>query len=252
MSTSGKVLLDPAWILHHYPYRDSSLLLEVFSREHGRLGLVARGARASKSRWRGLLQGFRPLLLSWSQRGELGTLTAVENRAGMSVPGTRHLMSAWYLNELLMRLLTRHDPHPQLFSAYEQALQDLDAAEQPTLRIFEKQLLQELGYGLLLDYEAESGRPVVADALYEYRLESGPVPCDVRRDNGLYLCGSSLLALHAGRLTDPAACQEVKQLMRAVLSLYLGARPLRTREVLRQMAVSRGGGNPPDVPSSIN
>ena len=241
MSTFGKVLLDPAWILHHYPYRDSSLLLEVFSREHGRLGLVARGARASKSRWRGLLQGFRPLLLSWSQRGELGTLTAVENRAGMSVPGTRHLMSAWYLNELLMRLLTRHDPHPQLFSAYEQALQDLDAAEQPTLRIFEKQLLQELGYGLLLDHEAESGRPVVADGLYEYRLESGPVSCDVRRDNGLYLCGSSLLALHAEQLTDMAACQEVKHLMRAVLSLYLGARPLRTREVLRQMTVSRDG-----------
>ena len=107
MSTSGKFLLEPAWLLHHYPYRDSSLLLEVFSREHGRLGLVARGARSSKSRWRGLLQGFRPLLLSWSQRGELGTLTGAENRPGIAPPGTRNLMSAWYLNELLMRLLTR-------------------------------------------------------------------------------------------------------------------------------------------------
>jgi DNA repair protein RecO (recombination protein O) len=252
MSTSGKVLLEPAWILHHYPYRDSSLLLEVFSREHGRLGIVARGARASKSRWRGLLQGFRPLLLSWSQRGELGTLTAAEIRNGMPVPGTRHLMSAWYLNELLMRLLTRHDPHPRVFAAYEQALQDLDAAEQPTLRVFEKQLLQELGYGLLLDHEAESGQPVTADALYEYRLESGPVACEARRDTGLYLRGSSLLALHEERLTDTAACQEIKHLMRAVLSLYLGARPLRTREVLRQMAVSRGRGTTPDAPSSIN
>ena len=252
MTTSGKFLLEPAWILHHYPYRDSSLLLEVFSREHGRLGLVARGARTSKSRWRGMLQAFRPLLLSWSQRGELGTLTGAEPCAGIALPGTRNLMSAWYLNELLMRLLTRHDPHPRLFAAYEQALLALDVAEQPTLRVFEKHLLQELGYGLLLDNEAESGLPVVADALYEYRLQSGPVACDVRRDDGVFLHGSSLLALHAERLDDVTACQEVKHLMRAVLSLYLGSRPLRTREVARQMAVSRDGGNAPDAPSSIN
>ena len=148
MTTSGKFLLEPAWILHHYPYRDSSLLLEVFSREHGRLGLVARGARSSKSRWRGLLHALSQLLLSWSMRGEMGTLTGAETRPGIVMPGTRNLMSAWYLNELLMRLLTRHDPHPRLFSAYEQALQGLEVTEQPTLRIFEKQLLQELGYEL--------------------------------------------------------------------------------------------------------
>ena len=252
MSISGKYLLEPAWILHHYPYRDSSLLLEVFSREHGRLGLVARGARASRSRWRGLLQGFRPLLLSWNQRGELGTLTGVENRAGVAVPGTRHIMSAWYLNELLMRLLTRHDPHPRLFTAYEQALQALDVAEQPTLRIFEKHLLQELGYGLLLDHEAENGQPVVAEALYEYRLECGPMACGGRRENGVFLRGSSLLALHAEQLDDAAACREARQLMRAVLSLYLGSRPLRTREVARQMAVSRGGDKTPDASTPIN
>jgi DNA repair protein RecO (recombination protein O) len=249
MSVTGKVLLEPAWILHHYPYRDTSLLLEVFSREHGRLGLVARGARAAKSRWRGLLQGFQPLLLSWSQRGELGTLAGAELRTGMAVPAGRHLMSAWYLNELLLRLLTRHDPHPVLFDVYEQALRDLDTAEQPTLRIFEKHLLQELGYGLLLDHEAESGRPVTPDALYEYRLESGPVACETSRDNGLFLHGSSLLALHAEDLVDGDACREIKRLMRAVLSLYLGPRPLRTREVLRQMSSTGGGPAAPNTPS---
>jgi DNA repair protein RecO (recombination protein O) len=252
MSGTGKVQLEPAWILHHYPYRDSSLLLEVFSREHGRLGLVARGARATKSRWRGLLQGFRPLLLSWNQRGELGTLTGAEARTATGIPAGPHLMSAWYLNELLMRLLTRYDPHPRIFAAYEQALQNLGAAEQPTLRIFEKHLLQELGYGLLLDQEVESSRPVMADALYEYRLESGPVLADVRRDSGVFLHGYSLLALHEERLADETACHEVKCLMRAVLALYLGPRPLRTREVLRQMAVSRDGKGTPRVPSSIN
>ena len=252
MTTSGKFLLEPAWILHHYPYRDSSLLLEVFSREHGRLGLVARGARSSKSRWRGLLQGFSPLLLSWSMRGELGTLTGAETRPGIVMPGTRNLMSAWYLNELLMRLLTRHDPHPRLFRAYEQALEGLEVAEQPTLRIFEKQLLQELGYGLLLDHEAESGRPVVADALYEYHLESGPVACGERRDNGVFLRGSSLLALHAEQLSDAAACQEAKLLMRSVLSLYLGSRPRKTREVARQMAVAREAEEAPGKTSLIN
>ena len=236
MNLRTTVTLEPAWILHRYPYRDSSLLLDVFSRAHGRLGLVARGARAAKSRWRGQLQGFIPLALSWSQRGELGTLTGLEARGAAAAASGRLLLSACYLNELIMRLVTRHDPLPQLFAAYEQTLGDLAGNEEPALRRFEKCLLQELGYGLLLEQEADSGLPVRADCLYEYRLESGPVRCDAGRAQGLLLRGSSLLALSADRLEDPLACREVKPLMRAALALYLGGRPLRTREVLRQLA----------------
>ena len=236
MSARLQVSLEPAWILHHYPYRDTSLLVEVFSRQHGRIGLVARGARSAKARWHGHLQIIRPLLLSWSMRGELGTLTGVEScKPAKLLPG-RKVLSACYLNELLMRLLTRHDPHPDLFVAYEQAIQDLESAEEPVLRMFEKRLLQALGYGLLLDHEADSGAPVVPDGWYEYHLERGPVPCAQTKADGICLRGSSLLALENDSLADGQACKEVKRLMRAALGLYLGSRPLKTREVLRQLS----------------
>ncbi len=236
MSTRSKVALQPAFILHHYPYRDSSLLLEVFARGYGRLGLVARGARSAKSRWRGQLQNFRPLLLSWHLRGELGTLTGLELPAATTLPAGRQLLSAYYLNELILRLLARHDPHPEVFDAYAEAIRDIDTAEEPVLRIFEKRLLQALGYGLLLGNEADSGLPIENDAWYEYLPERGPVRCAQVREQGVFLRGSSLIALQREHLADPACCREVKRLMRAALSLYLGARPLKTREVLRQLA----------------
>ena len=236
MSNRTLVTLEPAWILHRYPYRDTSLLVEVFSRQHGRVGLVARGARSARARWHAHLQIFRPLLLSWSIRGDLGTLTGVESCSpALPLPG-RKVLSACYLNELLMRLLTRHDPHPELFSAYEQAIHELESGEEPALRMFEKRLLQALGYGLLLDHEADSGAPVERDGWYEYHLERGPVPCFPAKTEGLCLRGSSLLALENGDLADGQACREVKRLMRAALGLYLGSRPLKTREVLRQLA----------------
>ncbi|MCK5382897.1 MAG: DNA repair protein RecO [Gammaproteobacteria bacterium] len=242
MTHHARVSLEPAWILHHYPYRDSSLLLEVFSREYGRVGLIARGARSAKGRWQNQLQMLRPLMLSWNMRGELGTLTGVDSRGCMDVFPGRQVLCACYLNELLMRLLTRHDPHPELFAAYEDALLMLGTAEEQALRLFEKRLLQALGYGLLLDCEYDSGAAVLAENFYEYRLEKGPVRCRQPTDNGVFLRGASLLALHRDNLQDPQACREVKKLMRAALALYLGERPLRTREVLRQLSTFSAAG----------
>ena len=236
MNATARISLQPAWILHQYPYRDSSLLLEVFTRDHGRIGLVARGARSVKSRWHSQLQMLRPLLLSWTLRTDLGTLTGVDNRGMLVTVTGRRVFSACYLNELLMRLLARHDPHPELFDAYEASVMALEQAEEQALRLFEKRLLQALGYGLLLDHEAGTGAPVDADCLYEYRLETGPVRCQADGGSGIFLQGSSLLALDHDKLLEPQACREVKQLMRAALALYLGARPLKTREVLRQMS----------------
>ena len=249
MTNRLRVSLEPAWILHHYPYRDSSLLLEVFSKEYGRVGLIARGARSARARWHSQLQILQPLSVSWSARGDLGTLTGVENRGIVNVIPGRQVLCACYLNELLLRLLTRHDPHPELFVAYEQAILTLESAEEQTLRLFEKRLLQALGYGLLLDQDVDSGLALEDEALYEYRLERGPVQCRKAGDTGIYLHGSSLLALHRDAALDPRGCREVKQLMRAALALYLGARPLRTREVLRQLSsfshagVSHTGGD---------
>jgi DNA repair protein RecO (recombination protein O) len=246
VTTRCQVALEPAYILHHYPYRDSSLLLEVFSRRHGRLGLVARGARSARGRWRGQLQGFIPLLLSWSQRGELGTLTGVEARGGTVAFAGRQLLSAYYLNELLLRLLARHDPHPELFDAYERALQELAVREEAALRVFEKRLLEALGYGLLLDRTADSGLAVEPEATYGYQLERGPVRCDNPADSRLYLRGSSLLALHREALDDPRTARDARGLLRAALSIYLGSRPLRTREVSRRLSTfTAAGGGPP-------
>jgi DNA repair protein RecO (recombination protein O) len=236
MSNRRLVVLEPAYVLHHYPYRDSSLLLEVFSRHHGRVGLVARGARSARARWRGQLQGFSPLLLSWSLRGELGTLTGLEIRGVNVMLAGRRLLSAYYLNELLLRLLARHDPHAGIFDAYERALRELDGREAPALRIFEKRLLDGLGYGLLLDRTADSGQPVEPDVTYGYQLERGPVRCDNPADSGLYLRGSSLLSLHHEALAEPQASRDAKRLLRAALSIYLGSRPLNTRQVSRQLA----------------
>lgn len=227
--------LQPAYLLHQRAYRDTSLLLEVFAREHGRIGLVARGARAPKSRMRGLLQPFQPVLLSWSGRGELGTLTAVEPliEPGEAVPhlaGTA-LYSGFYLNELLLRLLQRHDPHPELFAVYDAALRGLRHESQRPLRLFEKHLLDALGYGLLLDHEADSGEPVSAEADYVYALESGPRRCAAADARGLMLSGRSLLSLAAEELADAQSLADSKRLLRAALDLYLGGRELKTREV---------------------
>lgn len=223
--------LQPGYILHQRPYRDTSLLLEVFTRDHGRLGLVARGARGPRARNRGLLQPFQPLLLTWSGRGELGTLAGLEaGGAARRLPGAV-LYSGFYLNELLLRLLQRLDPHPELYAAYATALAALPDATQRTLRLFEKALLEELGYGLLLDHEAHGGAPVEADAWYAYELECGPVRAEEHSPNRLVLAGSSLLSLAADELRDARSLADAKRLMRAALGLYLGERELKTREV---------------------
>ena len=230
--------LQAAYILHQHDYRDSSLLLEVFAREHGRIGLVARGARAPRSRIRGLLQPFQPLLLSWSGRGELGTVTGVEAAAAFG--GTARLAGAalysgFYVNELVLRLLARHDAHPELFDAYAETLSGLQTEPQRPLRLFEKHLLETLGYGLLLDHEAASGEPVDAAAEYLYALESGPTRCTATTVGQLRLSGRSLLSLAAEDLSDAQSLADSKRLLRAALDLYLGGRALKTREVFAAM-----------------
>ena len=230
----SRIELTPGFVLHQRPYRETSALLEVFTPTHGRVGLVARGVHTPKSRRRGELQAFRALRLSWNERGELGTLTGVESDGpGVNLAGAA-LYSAFYLNELLVRLLVRHDPHPPLYERYRQALQalsDQPAGIELTLRLFEKQLLQETGYGLLLDVDCETGEPVRADRFYDYHLEAGPVVSATDAEQGFLFPGSSLLALAQERDIDAAVLRDAKRLMRAALSLYLGGKPLKSREL---------------------
>ena len=252
-----RVTLEPAYVLHRRPWRDSSLILEVLSAGHGRCSLVARGARRPKARLHGLLQPFGPLLLSWSGRGEMGTLLDAEGRGGLMLQG-RTLISGFYVNELLMKLLARHDAHPRLFAAYERVLAELaacvpgeDRREQRALRLFEKALLDEIGYGLVLDHEVLGGEPIAGDAEYDYYPDRGPVGAgamisgvrEPAADGGgaLRLRGRSLIALDRGELDDPECLREIRGLMRLALGVCLGHRPLHSRALFRPLAAATGG-----------
>lgn len=233
MSGRERVLLQAAYVLHHYDWRETSQIVEIFSRDYGRLGLVARGARRPGSPWRGLLQPFRPLWLSWSGGGELGTLAGAE-ATGLPWPlAGPVLLSGFYLNELLLRLLPRRDPQPALYAAYVDTLACLMREPAPALRIFEKRLLAALGYGLLLREEAGSGAPIQPATHYRYDLERGPLPLSAAGSaEGPLVHGATLLALAAERFDDPRLLAEARRLLGAALERQLGGRSLRTREVL--------------------
>jgi DNA repair protein RecO (recombination protein O) len=227
-----RVQLVPAYVLHRWPYRETSLLVEVLSRDHGRTSVVARGARRERSAARGLLQPFRPLLLSWIGREGLMTLSAVEGIGGPPLLG-RALLNGLYLNELILRLVPRDDPHSGLYEAYGRALAGLARVEteQLALRRFELELLELLGYGMVLGERDGEGRAIEPEGTYRYRIEVGPV--GGAEAEGLAVRGATLLALHSGALGDRAIAQEAKRLMRYVLQHYLGPRPLGSRALFR-------------------
>ncbi len=228
-----RVVLQPGFVLHARAHADTSVLLELITPDHGRVGCIARGARRSRSRWRGILQPLRPLLLSWSGRGELVTLTGAEEFGPPIALPPERVLSALYLNELLLRLLARHDPQPELFAPYHEALVALAAggSEEPALRIFEKRLLALLGFGLVLDREVRGGHALAPDGTYLYILDRGPVEA-WPGGGGIEISGRGLLALGEEALdVHPGVLPEVKRLTRAAIAARLEGRPLRTREL---------------------
>jgi DNA repair protein RecO (recombination protein O) len=228
--------LTPAYVLHHQPYRDTSRILEVFSREFGRLSLFARGVRGPKPRFGSELQPFRLLLLSWSGRGEAPQLTGAEG-AGNAVPlPPANLMAGFYLNELLLKLTTRHDPHADVFDVYHATLEALKhgASLEASLRVFEKRLLEMLGYGLALGADAETGASIDPHSYYHFNPGRGLFP--VGRDASGALPGSSVIALAAEQLGDPRVLEDARRLLQATLTHCLEGRELSTRTVARSIA----------------
>ncbi|NIM69687.1 MAG: DNA repair protein RecO [Xanthomonadales bacterium] len=225
-----RVHQQPAYVLHARAYRETSLLLDLLSRDHGRVAMVARGAKRSRSRWRNALQPFRPLLVDWSQRSDLGTLTGAEQVAAPPALAGEALYCGMYLNELLMRLLHRGDPHPDVFQHYRQALAELasGAAPQPVLRLFERHLLDAIGYGLHLEREFGNDAPLEAGAWYDYRPDRGPVRVSEAAGRGRAVSGGALLALQSGQLED-RHLPELRRLMRRVIAYHLGDRPLASQ-----------------------
>lgn len=224
---------QPAFVLHSRPYRETSLLLECLTRDHGRLGVVARGVRRERARLqRAQLEPFQPLMLDLLMRGELATLQTAEGvGAPLRLVGDAGL-AGLYLNELAVRLTGRQDPLPELFDAYARTLPRLAGGEPLawTLRRFERDLLEALGYGLQLDVEAESGEPIEASQPYRYVVEQGPSPC--RSGTAHALRGSDLLALAQDQMPDAAGLSALRVMMRDVIRFHLGGGELRAWHVL--------------------
>jgi DNA repair protein RecO (recombination protein O) len=228
---------EAAIVLHSYPFRETSLLLDVFSRQHGRLPIVARGARRPKSNLRSVLMSFQPLLLSWFGKGEVRTLHSAEWQGGQPYLQGTALMCGFYLNELLLNLLARDDPHEQLFDYYRATLHRLayETDHAATLRCFEKHLLQELGYALVLNREAGSDKAIQAEFSYRYALEHGAVLDDGDVRIGLPVQGKTLLDMMVDDYADPITAQQSKQLMRVLLNHHLGGKILHTRELIKDL-----------------
>jgi DNA repair protein RecO (recombination protein O) len=233
---ADRVQLARAFVLHQRPFRDSSLIVEVFARDHGRLTVFAHAARRSRSRF-AALQPFHALLLSWSGRGEAPQLTAAEHAGASHLLPAGTLMSAFYLNELLIKLLTRHDPHPELFDCYEATLQQLSQRQQADapLRHFETRLLGYIGYGLNLALEADTGRPVRAEAHYQFRPGvHGFVVAEPGCSGSIQ--GEVLCRLASGAdIEGEGELRQARALMRAALDHCLDGRELTTRTVARSL-----------------
>ncbi len=235
-----RVQSQTAFVIHRMPYSESSLLVDVFTQHHGRLTVLAKGARRLKSRTRGMLMPFQPLLIGWVGRGELPILASAEMTNPYQELRGRALYCGFYLNELLARLLHRYDAHEQLFVAYETAIRNLankddDVADAWTLRLFEKALLREIGYAMLLDREADNHVMVETNKGYQYLLDKGPVCLTGQPNGGLNVSGNTLLALHQSSHPTEQNLRESKMLTRAILNRYLDGKPVHSRRLIRQI-----------------
>ena len=232
-----------AYILHKRAFRDTSQIIDVFTRDYGRLSLMSRGSRGSKSKTGSLLQVFRPLLMSWQGRGEMPFLNNAEI-ADIKAPSLsgKNLKSAMYINELLVYLLHKNDVHADIFDQYHNCLYSLEENTnlEVVLRLFEKNLLQQLGFGLNLANDADTGKAISAEKSYAYIFEHGPVSCDENRHSPAnpVISGDSLIAFDQGVLSSGQQCAEIKALMRFVLKAHLGHKTLKSRELFRKKALT--------------
>jgi len=234
---SHRVSLQSAFILHGRDFRDSSRLLDVFTLDYGRVTLVAKGARSARSKLQGVLEPFTPLIISWSGKGDVQTLTGAESvKSEIDLSG-KQIMCAYYINELLQRLMTVHDPHPELFEIYQTTLARFKHEdEEIILRRFEKNLLTEIGYGLNLNIESESGVSIVKNENYYYDIEKGPVSIKQNNlnneSNGEFIIsGQTLFDMSVDKFSSSRNQKEAKKLMRIILNHYLGDKPLKTRSL---------------------
>jgi DNA repair protein RecO (recombination protein O) len=233
---SKRVQQQPGFVLHHRPFRDTSQILDLLTRDHGRIAVVARGSRGPRSRLAGVLRPFLPLQVSWVAKTDLGTLTGAESGgAPVSLSGDA-LLSAYYVNELMLFFLHRDDPQPEIFALYADVVRSLagrfDVAA--VLREFELELLGLLGYAASLDCEAGTREAILADRYYDYRVEQGPVAVE-RNDGPLVFSGGVLHAIAARQFEDHDVLRAANRLLREIIRYHLGGKELQSRKVLREV-----------------
>ena len=252
-----RVLHEPGYVLHHYAFSESSLILEAFTRAHGRMALVAKGAKKPSSNFRPVLLPLQPLLLSWGGEGEIRTLKGAEWGGGGVMPTGDALLSGYYANELLMKLLAREDAHPRLFDAYAALVHvlasgDADSLTAPALRAFELVLLRESGHLPALDAQTLTLVPLDDAAAYRLVAEGGLRAAHA--DDALHLPGAAWAALATAlRAEAPltATLQQVapwpaprqmalRQQLRELLNYHCGAGALRTRQLMLELQRLRG------------
>jgi DNA repair protein RecO (recombination protein O) len=230
---STRFVHQPAFVLHSYPYKETSLIVDVFTRDHGRIGLVAKGAKRPHSALRGVLQTFQPLSVGWSGKSELRTLTAAEWVGGMLPLEKSRLLCGFYLNELLVRLIARDDPHPALFDHYVSTLNELGHGEAPpiVLRKFETALLRATGVCADLTRCTETRAMVEPQQLYVVDPERGARPA-LPADSWPRVSGKTLLDMGREEYGDTVTQSQSKLLMRFLLAHHLGGTPITTRQIL--------------------
>jgi len=233
---SSRTELEPAFVLHTRLYRETSLLLDLFTPAHGRVGCIAKGARRLKSSNKGLLQPFKPLLVSFVGRGELKTLTHCELQGPSQLLQGQRVVSGLYLNELLSRLLIQGAPLPELFHVYTDTVSKLASENEfiPALRVFEKYLLEALGEGSVF-HEDHHGNEIESDLNYVYVPAHGlyPIlPTHITDQTQLIVSGATLIGLAQDNLATPNACSEAKRLLQSMLKRLLCPKPLQSRQLL--------------------
>ena len=229
---AGQVQQEPAYVLHRRPFRETSLLVDLLTLNHGKVSVVARGANSTRSALKAQLQPFQPLMVDWTGRADLKTLIHTDTRPGVQLGHGKALYSGFYLNELLQKLLSPFDPAQELFAAYIEALDQLasgDGDVEPVLRQFEMALADSLGYGFAWDEATDIGQPVQDGQRYCYDPQQGILATPVEHTRLRGLPGQALLALASGDLHNPEARRVAKQVMRSLTDFLLQGKPLNSR-----------------------
>lgn len=233
-SKGTRIVGQPGFVLHSRPYKETSLIVDIFTQEYGRVALVAKGAKRPHSKLRGVLQSFQPLSVGWSGKGELRTLTSVEWVGGLLPLEKSALLCGFYLNEMLQHLLAREDPHPVLFEHYLHTLEVLatDESAPIALRKFELALLRETGVAADWVTCVESGSPVDAALNYVVDPECGPRPARTQDVSWPAVSGKTLLDMANEDYADVATQMQSKALMRFLLAHHLDGAQIKTRQIL--------------------